>query len=295
MSEFSINLRSSILSGPTDVTVLMPEPQPGMKPEQFYASGERYPVLWLLHGGNSDRHDFLRCTNIARYAMERKIMVVIPNALNSDFANHPEFGDGYNFSDFFFEELMPFIYNWFSASQKPEDNFAAGSSMGGAAVWMYGLMHPELFAALAPLSSPPKDYSYLEPFRALTGAEFRVRAEREPSAFPAGFGDPAGGIHQKEINMIAKYSTVGAFLDSWECTWPRFGEAARSGPLPRIYITCGAEDRSCAKLREFRAYANSLGATDIVYEFVPGYGHGYDFWDYALPRALDFFNHTDRP
>lgn len=290
MSEIVINLKSSILSGPTDITVLLPEPQPGVKPAQFYTSGEEYPVLWLLHGGNSDRNEWLRCTNIARHALERKFMVVIPNALNSDFANHPEFADGYNFSDFFFEELMPFIYNWLPASRKPEDNFVAGSSMGGAAVWMYGLMHPELFAAMAPLSSPPKDYIWLESYRELTGGEFRAKAEREPRAFPAGFGDPAEGIHQKEINMIAKYPTVGEFLDSWECTWSRFGEAAGAGTLPQIYITCGTEDRNYAKLLEFQFYAQSLGMTDIVYEFVPGFGHGYPFWDYALPRVLDFFN-----
>lgn len=293
MSEFAINLKSSILSGPTDLSVLVPGPQVGASAKEFYRAQKKYKVLWLLHAGKGDRHDWLRNTTISHLVSGREVIAVIPNALNSDFANHPHFAHGYNFSDFFFEELMPFIYNWFPASDDPRDNFLAGFSMGGAATWMYGLQYPEKFAAIAPLSSAPKTYSFLEPCRELTAAEFRAKAKADPRAFPAQSGNPEAGIHRKEINMIGKYATIGDFLDSSEHTWDRFCEIAAAGRLPRIYLPCGTScgptDRSYERVFKFKEAADKLGVTDIVYDFVPGYGHSFEFWQHILPKVLEFF------
>jgi putative tributyrin esterase len=293
MSEFAINLKSSILSGPTDLSVIVPSPQGGGSPKEFYGAQKKYKVLWLLHAGKGDRNDWLRNTTLSRMISEREVIAVIPNALNSDFANHPHFAHGYNFSDFFFEELMPFIYNWFPASDDPKDNFLAGVSMGGAATWMYGLQHPEKFAAIAPLSSAPKTYSFLEPYRAFTAAEFTTKATADPRAFPAQSGNPDDGLHVKELNMITKYSTVGDFLDSPEHTWDRFVEVAAAGRLPRIYLPCGTScgptDKSSERVFTFKDGADKLGVCDIVYDFIPSYGHNFEFWQHILPKVLDFF------
>lgn len=291
MSEFAINLRSSILSGPTDLTVIVPDPQMGKSPSEFYCTQKKYKVLWLLHAGKGDRNDWLRNLSLARLIAGREVIAVIPNAMNSDFANHPHFAHGYNFSDFFFEELMPFVHNWLPASADPKDNFLAGISMGGAATWMYGLQHPEKFGAIAPCSSAPKNYSFLEPYRALAAAEFRAKAD--PRAFPAQSGNPADGMHVKEINMITKYANVGEFLDSHEHTWDRFRDAVLVGKLPKTYlpcgISCGPTDNSFERVLKFRDVAEKLGAADIVYDLVPGYSHSMEFWQYILPKVLDFF------
>lgn len=289
MSEYSINLRSSILFGPTDLTVIVPHPPNGGNAKEFYGAGKKYKVLWLLHGGMGDRHDWLRNTHLARYAQEREVIAVIPNALNSDFANHPEFADGYNFSDFFFDELMPFIHHWFPASDHPAENFITGFSMGGAATWMYGLQHPEKFGGIAPLSSAPRNYGNLEPYRNLTASEFRATVMADRKAFPSDYGDPQNGMLIKEINMIAKYPTVGDFLDSPECTWARFREAALSRSLPPIYVACGTKDRTYPKLLKFQEFAEELGAKELVYDFAPGEGHSFAFWNAAIPKVMDFF------
>ena len=244
MSEFSINLRSSILAGPTELSVIIPGPPIGRNAKEFYNCGKKYKVLWLLHAGSGDRNDWLRSTCISRFVENREVIVVVPNALNSDFANHPQFADGYNFSDFFFDELMPMIYKWFPASDKASNNFICGFSMGAAAAWMFGLYRPEKFGGVAPISSAPKNYTLLEPYRNMSSSEFRARSNVDKKAFPTGFGDPKSGIKIKEINMIAKYPAVGDFLDSYEHTWDRFREAVVASRLPPIYLPCGTEDRS---------------------------------------------------
>jgi putative tributyrin esterase len=289
MSECTINLRSNILAGPTDLSVIVPNPQSGGNAREFYGSGKKYKVLWLLHAGCGDRNDWLRNTNVGRYAQDREVIVVIPNALNSDFANHPQFADGYNFSDFFFDELMPFIHNWFPASDDPKDNFLAGISMGAAGAWMYGLYRPEEFGGIAPISSSLKNYTFLELYRGMTSGEFRARAIADRTAFPTGYGDPKSGIKIKEINMIAKYPTVGDFLDSYEHTWDRFREAVVAGRLPRIYLACGTDDRSYPKILKFKQYAEDVGAKGITYDFIPGEGGGFEFWNEAILKVMDFF------
>ena len=290
MSEYTINLRSSILAGPTDFSVIVPGPQIGENAQEFYGSGKKYKVLWLLHAGSSDRHDWLRRTNVSRFAEDREVIVVMPNALNSDFANHPQFADGYYFSDFFFDELMPFVYNWFPASDAAKDNFVSGFSMGAAGAWMYGLYRPDRFGGVAPISSALRSYTFLELYRDMASSEFRAVALADRTAFPSGYGNPKSGIHLKEINMIAKYATVGDFLDSYEHTWDRFREVVAAGTLPRIYLACGTEDRSYQKILQFKQYAEELGATGITYDFTHGEGGGFGFCDYILPRMMDFFD-----
>lgn len=288
MSEYRITLTSSILSGPTDLCVLVPNPVIGNDPNEFYKSGKKYKVLWLLHGGNGGCNDWLHYTKIALLAERRNFIVVMPNALNTDYANHPQFTDGYNYNNFFFDELMPYIHNWFPASDRPEDNIIAGYSMGAAAAWMFALQHPEKIGGIASVASALKDYNYLDCYREMSGAQFRVMAEANPENIPAGYGPPGAFIHQKEINMISKYSTVGAFLDSPEHTYNRFKEAAENGTLPKAYTPCGTEDRGIKGVKAFEVYAASLGADSITFEYIPG-GGGYAFCDQVLPGILDFF------
>jgi putative tributyrin esterase len=289
MSEFNIHLRSSVLAGPTELSVVTPGPRAGAGAREFYESGKKHKVLWLLHAGMGDCHDWLRYASVARFAEEREVLVVMPSGLNSDFANHPEFADGYNYSDFFFDELMPFVHNWLPASPKGEDNFVAGFSMGAAAAWMYGLARPEAFWGIAPIGSPPKDYTFMEPHRDMPNGEFRAKASADNKAFPTAYGDPASGIKPKEINMIAKYPSVGAFLDCDEHTWDRFRRVAKAGRLPKTYLPCGTEDRMYQRVLHFQQYAEESGAQGITYDFIPGAGGGFAFCESILPKMLDFF------
>ena len=61
----------------------------------------------------------------------RNLIAILPSAGNSDYGNWPDYGRGYDFPRFFFDELMPFIYNSFPVSSKRVDNYIAGQSMGG--------------------------------------------------------------------------------------------------------------------------------------------------------------------
>lgn len=286
MSECFINLKSNYLKDITEVKVVLPNPPMNRPAAEYYTSGKKFKVLWLLHGGMDTFRDWFSFSGVARFALERGMMLVMPTGYNSDYVNHPEMGDGFLYHDYFFDELMPFIYNWFPASDKPEDNFLAGNSMGCAAAWQYAILHPEKFSYIAPLCNQPLDYSYLEPYRDMPTYEFRKIAMANPMAIPPAYGLAKDGIHMKEINTIAKYDTVGEFLDSIENTWPRFFEAAKSKKLPNIYVPGGVEARD-KPLLAFKKEVEALGIENISFDIVDENTHCFAFWEKAVVKFMD--------
>ena len=288
MNELNINMFSCKLGSPTGVTVYMPSPKYGEEPLPFYTSGKKFKVLWLLHGGNGDRNDWIRYTDLGNLMAQHDTVVICPDALNSDYSNHPEFGEGYMFVDFFFDELMPFIQNSFPVSAAPEDNFLGGASMGALAVWTLFLVHPERFGGIAPLVAKPRNYSYLEPYREMNSHEFRQFATENRNLIPAGYGKPDAGIWPKEVNMVCKFPTVGDWLDSYEHTWDILGRTVREGRFnAKLFLIGGEED---PRLHAVRGYVQELGIPDVKYVTVPGKGgHGYPYWGQFLPAMFDYF------
>lgn len=289
VTEYRINLLSKVLNGPETLTVIMPGPADGMSAKEFYNSGKKYKVLWLLHAGLGDNNDWIRYTNICRYIQGHDTMLVLPNGLQSDYADHPEFSDGYNFETFFFEELMPFIQRWFPASDRPEDNFLCGYSMGMSGTMMYALKHPELFGGFCTYGV--KNYDYLEPYRDMTAEQFRKFTAENPHLIPAGYGPKEDGIRRKEVNMIAKYPTVGAFLDSGENTLPRYRELEKAGKLPKIFTPYSDNDpHPCYSILWFKDVKNGEVNMDNVHvEYIEGGPSAFGFCDAYLPKMMEYF------
>ena len=147
MAYVSLHIDSEFLGANTNITVILPEKKGEQTPEAFYGSGKKYKVLWLFHGGHGDCTDWIRKTKIELYACEKDLVVVCPSAQSSFYQNWPTFGPGYYMKDFFFHELMPLIYGWFPVSDRKEDNYIAGLSMGGVGTLTFLLEQPQRFSA----------------------------------------------------------------------------------------------------------------------------------------------------
>ncbi len=273
MNIVKINMRSRALFLPVDVSILLPEPGRGQSPADYYAQGRKYPVLWLLHGAGGDHETFINDSTLMQLVRGKELMVVMPSGMNSDYANHPHYGTGYNFTDFFFDELMPFIHSAFPASSEAKDNYITGFSMGGSGALLLGFKHPEKFGAILPLGASARESEFLKPYAHMSAGEFRAFCKANPKALPSEYAPPQFGITHKEINMIAKYPSVQAYLDSYECMWERFPALVESGKLPPIRFFCGEEDLACDKVKMFLDYADRLGAENVSAEFLPGIGH----------------------
>lgn len=258
-----LNFESEHLHCNTDVNIILPDRPRSMEPEKFYQKREKYRVLWLLHGTYGDYSDWVRRSNIETYACEKNLMVVMPSALNSNYANWEHFSLGFNMYDYFLEELMPLIYGWFPASRRREDNFIAGLSMGGRGVGIYAFNHPEKFAAAAVLSASPRELSWLE-------------KNNEH-------------MWMRTLGRIENRGGREAFEASYEYTWRILEEAvANHVDLPRLYFVTGSDDAFKPAFDHFRSHAAQY-RIPAVFEEISGFKHEWRFWDLAIQRALTFF------
>ena len=264
MAYVQFDFQSEYLMGNTQVSIILPDKPWMTKAKEFYESGKKYKVLWLLHGTFGDHTDWIRKSNIELYACERDLIVVMPSALNTNYANWENFSIGYNMYDFLTEELMPLVHNWFPASDKREDNFIAGLSMGGRGTCVYAFNHPDLFAGAAILSAAPRDIEW--------------DRKKNPDFFKRTQGsiDNRGGYE--------------AYVASYENTWRVLDEAVQNNvDLPKLYFACGKDDMLYEGFKHFKNHAKKIGL-EAKFEEIPGYKHEWRFWDLTIEKALDYFD-----
>ncbi len=269
MSLLNFNFESQYLGNNTDISVILPDKRRDMSPGEFYGSGKKYKVLWLLHGTFGDHTDWIRKSNIELYACEKELIVVMPSGLNSNYVNWPGFTTGFLMWDYLFEELMPLIYGWFPASDRREDNFIAGLSMGGGGALQYAAGRPEKFAAAAILSSAPSNLH-----------------EIDLTARPADSAQAA--FRRRTRNAVDNFGGMEGYLASPVNVWDRLPELIKSGVLPRLYFCCGQNDFLYDRYQKFKEYAEQIGLP-ATFEEAPGYTHEWRFWDLFIQKALDFF------
>lgn len=268
MSLLSYTYESEYLNSNTQLTVILPDKPRSVTPRGFYGSSRKYKVLWLLHGTYGDSTDWVRKTNIELYAAEKDLVVVMPSALNSNYSNWPDSMLGFQMYDHLTEELMPLVYGWLPVSDRREDNFIAGLSMGGRGTIKYAVNHPEKFAAAAVLSAAPMDFAAMSP------------------------DNPCPMLNTNDPRMRATLRNAGgleAFRNSNENVWAILDRKARTGELPRLMFACGEEDAMLYPLFcRFRAHAAEIGL-DAHWFTLPGFRHEWRFWDAAIQEALRFF------
>ena len=146
MALLHVNYFSEALGVQTPVDVILPEGKQGIGVE---ASGEcELPkVLYLLHGYSDDHTIWQRRTSVERYAARHNLAVVMPGVNHSFYCN--EF-HGERYWDFVSQELPAVMHRFFRLSDKPEDTFVAGLSMGGYGAMKLALNFPERFGAGLP-------------------------------------------------------------------------------------------------------------------------------------------------
>ena len=187
----------------TNVYVILPNTA-----VDFLANGVRYnedgelKVVWLLHGMGDDYTGWLRYSNLERYALARGIAVVCPSVHAQCFYSNMTKGLAYY--DYIADELPAFMKETFPQfSQKREDNYVAGLSMGGYGALKFGLSRPDQYCRIGCLSGgnfiemqlPPEDEAedFLTPFYG--GARNAFGTEK--------LGDAAGTEHDLKHLLLA--------------------------------------------------------------------------------------------
>lgn len=224
---------------------------------------ERYPVLYLLHGGGGNQDDWVRYTSIERYAEKYKIAVVMPDVSGNSF--YADMAHGYRYFTFLSEEIPDFVEHFFPIGGCREKRFVAGLSMGGYGSLKWGLNKPDFFGFVADFSGA-----------SLITEMFDKRGL-------------AGDTGEKENNVITRnWGSLEQLKGSESDTaWLLQRAAEMQEQLPKLYVCIGTEDFSYEYTRRFMEYANGLGL-DIIYAEAPG-EHNWDFWDPFILRYIQMY------
>ena len=129
-------------------------------PPDFETSERSYPVLYLLHGAGDDQTGWVQfgeVLNITDKAIAdgtaTPMVIIMPDANTGRRGYFNDIKGDWNYEDFFFKELMPYVEKKFRIKSDKHYRAIAGLSMGGGGTFMYALHHPELFSSACPLSA----------------------------------------------------------------------------------------------------------------------------------------------
>ncbi len=218
---------------------------------------EKFRTLYLYHGWSDDSTCWQRFTNIERYAQQHQMAVVMPDAEHSYYV---DMAQGNRFGQYLYEELPTLMRALFPLSEKREDTFVAGLSMGGYGALYAALAHPQLFSAAASLS----------------GVTDIVAAVHHPDDYYSHYEYVFGDLSQVAGSGYDLHALLGA-------------RKAEGGPLPRLFLTCGDLDTELLHSgKQFAGLARAQGFD--VTETVGQGAHEWPVWDAAIQEVLDWLD-----
>ncbi|MDP9417084.1 MAG: esterase family protein [Actinomycetota bacterium] len=242
---------SDVLGLSTSMTVILPQETSAQIGMSGTSTGGAAPTLYLLHGLSDDDTIWLRRTSIERYVAPLGLAVVMPQVGRS-FYSDEEHGNRY--WTFLSQELPAVAHQFFRLSDRREDTFVAGLSMGGYGALKWALRDPDRFAAAASLSGA------LDIVRRTHTEDDAV----DPRIWDTVFGDRE--VEGSPDDLLALLT--GA-------------DAAR---LPALYVCCGTEDRLYDDSVRFTELAARRGVP-VSTDFGPG-EHEWAYWDAKIQDVL---------
>ena len=240
-------------------------------PAGYENSQRNYPVLYLLHGGGDDQTGWVQFGEVQAIADKAfadlkatQMIIIMPDANTGKRGYFNDVNGDFNYEDFFFQELMPFVEKKYRIKSEKKYRAVAGLSMGGGGSYFYAMHHPELFSSACPLSAAVRNES-MDDFRArLKTQNIIIKDETKVQAYY----DRHAALVQLEKNKIEDLKSV-----KW-------------------YFDCGDDD--------FLFEGNSLvhiafRKKEIPHEFrIRDGAHNWTYWRTSLPDVLSFVSDTFR-
>ena len=234
-------------------------------PPDYESSSRSYPVLYLLHGSGDDQTGWVQFGEVLRITDEAirtgkatAMIIVMPDANTGQRGYYNDIDGDWNYEDFFFDELMPYVEGQYRIKKEKRYRAISGLSMGGGGSFMYALHRPELFSSAAPMSA------YVGP---LTKEDLEQQLN----------GDAKDKYSGKDIqDYFEKHSAVELVKNL----------SKDKVSSVRWYIDCGDDD--------FLFEGNSLVHIEMKKKEIPheyrvrNGAHNWTYWRESLPEVLEF-------
>ncbi|SDB56193.1 S-formylglutathione hydrolase FrmB [Flavobacteriaceae bacterium MAR_2010_188] len=234
-------------------------------PPDYETSQRDYPVLYLLHGAGDNQTGWVQfgeVLNITDKAIKEgkatAMIIVMPDALTTRMGYNNDIRGDWNYEDYFFEELMPYVESNYRIKKEKRYRAIAGLSMGGGGSFLYAMHRPDLFQSSCPLSAyigPKTTEEAMDIMKRFTNAEITKKQAEE--YFPK----------NNALSLIKTMSKEDLSSVRW-------------------YIDCGDDDF----LYEGNSLVHiALRDKEVPHEYrVRDGAHTWTYWRESLPEVLHF-------
>ena len=253
MALIRCDLRSEVLQMDSSLFAALPQDRT--------ASDAPPKVLYLLHGLSNNCSAWVTHTHVTELAWAYNVAVIMPEVQRS-FYTDMVYGPAYY--TYVAEELPSLCGRLFGLSQRREDNFVAGLSMGGYGALKVGLSRPGQFAGCAGFSSAADA-------REIAGSTERPGLEKDIRAILG------------EDKHLSDNDDLFALADQ---------RAANGAPEQKIFITCGTGDDLYQQNWRLKAHLEKLGIPFTYREW--GGEHTWKFWRESIDLLFPFFFGEDK-
>lgn len=251
MALIQVNYLSKALFREVPVNVILPVDRFDADTNRYLNGKDRkYKTLYLLHGLLGNYTDWISQTRIQKWAEEKNLAVVMPSGDNAFYFNSRTPWNDYG--TFIGEELVDVTRRMFPFSEKREDTFIAGLSMGGFGALRNGIVYSKNFSHVVGLSSA-------------------VHIFEDTS---------------EEAN-IGLFDNIEDASKTNKNPWVAVEEMiSEKRPIPKFYMACGTKDDLMPANISFRNYLQEKGI-EVTWD-EDDYGHDWDFWDSQIKKVLDW-------
>lgn len=247
----TVRLQSKLVNATLPYNVILPT-------DYDTARTTRYPVLYLLHGLTGHYSDWVTKSNIADYAAEYRLIVVMPEGNNGWYTDSATLTTD-KYESYILQELLPDVQQRYRTIEARYGRAIAGLSMGGYGALKFGLKSPQTFVFAASMSGAVGVTRFSE-------TEIPQLWQESVKLF-----GPAGSETRKANDLFEIIREL---------------PAGRIQSLPYFYFDCGTEDSPL--LFPFnRELAALMFDKKIPHEYreLPG-DHSWVYWDSQVQEIL---------
>lgn len=291
MAVIDINLFSKSISKQMNTTVIVPFDRKDEK-----VSKKKWKTLWLLHGMKSDNRAWIVHTDIERISKKYNLAVIMPDADNSFYTNMVYGG---NYFDYISYELPELLRILLPLSDRGEDNYIAGNSMGGYGAFKIAMSNENKYDATVSFSGP-MDISSINavlsdervPNKGELWNKYENKYEKVAAEICEKYGiDMDVYIALFEQGSRCDSSLFKAIFGANPCLRENRHDLfflakklAEEGSRQRLYAFCGTSD---LHYKSNLCFKNSISGLGLDYLFEDGEGgHEWNYWNSKLEKAV---------
>ncbi|MGN0839079.1 MAG: alpha/beta hydrolase [Pyramidobacter sp.] len=247
---------------PTDKQIFHGESRNGVSGLTPIPARKPLRTLYLLNGLRGDARQILTLTNVEKWAEVYHLCIVLIGGENRFYSDSRLTGD--NYGQLIGRDVVEFTRETFNLSDKREDTYIGGFSMGGFGATVNGLRYPETFSRIMAFSS-----GYLKDM-ILSTADGNTNQLRSRSEWCSFFG----------------LGKIEDFVNS-DCDYEYLAEkvaAEKRQFMPRFFMCVGRNEEMYKCNNAYKEKLVSLGY-DVTFE-THDLNHDYTGFDASLQKAL---------